>query len=72
MANNARATQDERKGRTDLFTCECGVKQPLHPTAYQSVSCLVCGTKYAIVDDGEGNKAMVKYFHQERPTKEEQ
>lgn len=47
-----------------IFTCECGCKQPLPASAHKSVKCLACDKEYAIVNDGEGNAAMVPYFNQ--------
>lgn len=56
-----------RKG--EVFECpECNNKQPLNKSASRSVTCIGCETEFAIVQDGEGGKALVPYFNQKNAT----
>lgn len=50
----------------EKFKCpQCGNVQPLNKAAHRSVVCVGCDTSFALVQDGEGGKALVPYFNQE-------
>ena len=55
--------------KRELFDCEhCQNSQPLPSANGKSVTCIKCGTEYAIVvaetDDGDKVRAVVPYFYQ--------
>lgn len=58
-----------RTAKRELFSCEhCGNAQPLPGAKQRSVTCLKCGTVYAIVADDEGNRAVVPFYWQGEKT----
>lgn len=51
--------------KREVFTCpECETKQPVAGQNHKSLTCIDCETEFAIVNDGEGNKAFVPFFNQ--------
>ena len=52
------------KTREVMECLKCGNKQPMPGKKAKSVACISCGYEHAIVDDGEGNKALVGFYVQ--------
>lgn len=53
------------KVKREIFKCpKCEVQQPIENSVHQTFTCLGCETKFALVKDDEGGKALVEYYNQ--------